>query len=155
MCRAAAMEMPRPTVRRWCEHGYSKGFEKTVSDLRTHFVRSQIEEEWSLGEELSQEEPISEIPDTDIIQDSTSDSIPSSINEIPDLEENISEVKDILATIPVTLDDKPLDLIVYKGQNPELAVVEFCRDNMPNDINNCVKQLLPNVLDQLDSASNN
>ena len=25
-CRAAAIEMPRPTVRKWCEHGYNEAF---------------------------------------------------------------------------------------------------------------------------------
>ena len=36
-CRAAAVEMPRPTVRRWCEHGYRTAFDKTVVDLQHHF----------------------------------------------------------------------------------------------------------------------
>ena len=38
-CKNAAMEMPRPTVRRWCEHGYSLAYEKTQKDLRTHFLQ--------------------------------------------------------------------------------------------------------------------
>ena len=37
-CRAASMEMPRPTVRRWCEHGYNVAYEKTLKDLNTYFV---------------------------------------------------------------------------------------------------------------------
>ena len=36
-CRSAAVEMPRPTVRRWCEHGYRTAFDKTINDLREHF----------------------------------------------------------------------------------------------------------------------
>lgn len=36
-CRAAAMEMPRPTVRKWCEHGYQTAFAKTLSELANHF----------------------------------------------------------------------------------------------------------------------
>lgn len=39
-CRAASMEMPRPTVRRWCEHGYNVAFDKTVQDLKTYFTVS-------------------------------------------------------------------------------------------------------------------
>jgi hypothetical protein len=38
-CRAAAREMPRPTVRQWCEHGYSKGFQVTKDALRDHFSK--------------------------------------------------------------------------------------------------------------------
>lgn len=37
VCRAAAIEMPRPTVRRWCEYGYDSAFTKSLQDLQTHF----------------------------------------------------------------------------------------------------------------------
>ena len=37
-CRAAAIEMPRPTVRKWCETGYNVAYAKTLKDLKTHFV---------------------------------------------------------------------------------------------------------------------
>ena len=37
-CRAAAIEMPRPTVRKWCETGYNVAYTKTLKDLRTHFI---------------------------------------------------------------------------------------------------------------------
>ena len=33
-CRSAAIEMPRPTVRKWCEHGYNVAYAKTLKDLR-------------------------------------------------------------------------------------------------------------------------
>jgi hypothetical protein len=36
-CRAASMEMPRPTVRRWCEHGYNVAYKKTIVDLADTF----------------------------------------------------------------------------------------------------------------------
>lgn len=36
-CRAASMEMPRPTVRRWCEHGYNVAYKKTLTDLASKF----------------------------------------------------------------------------------------------------------------------
>ncbi|CAK9254004.1 unnamed protein product [Sphagnum jensenii] len=36
-CRAAAAELPRPTVRRWCEHGYNAGYSKTVVALKEKF----------------------------------------------------------------------------------------------------------------------
>lgn len=45
-CRAASMEMPRPTIRRWCEHGYSVAYTKTLKDLKTHFgVRAVMRSE--------------------------------------------------------------------------------------------------------------
>jgi hypothetical protein len=31
--RAAAIEMPRPTVRKWCEHGYNTAFTKTMKGI--------------------------------------------------------------------------------------------------------------------------
>jgi hypothetical protein len=36
-CRSAAIEMPRPTVRKWCEHGYNVAYAKTLKDLRNHW----------------------------------------------------------------------------------------------------------------------
>ena len=36
-CRAASMEMPRPTVRKWCEHGYTSAYKKTLKDLASTF----------------------------------------------------------------------------------------------------------------------
>lgn len=36
-CRSAAIEMPRPTVRKWCEHGYNVAYAKTLKDLKNYW----------------------------------------------------------------------------------------------------------------------
>jgi hypothetical protein len=55
----------------------------------------------------------------------------------------------VIATIPVTIDDKATDLLIYEGQNPEEAVVAFCRTNVPDDVSSCIRQLLTTVLDKI------
>jgi len=58
-CRSASIEMPRPTVRKWCEHGYTVGFQKTVQDLRTYFLPPK--EEKSFKEEVHIEPVVPEV----------------------------------------------------------------------------------------------
>lgn len=41
-CRAASMEMPRPTIRKWCEHGYTQAYEKARTQLKGHFAVRKI-----------------------------------------------------------------------------------------------------------------
>jgi hypothetical protein len=127
-CRAAAMEMPRPTVRKWCEHGYRSGFQKTVTDLKNHFgkgdpnVFSGFEASANSGEGgiVNPGEP--------------------AVAE---------ESRKIVDTIPVTLDDKTIDLHIYEGQTAEDAVAEFCHANVADDASSCIRQLLQVVLERV------
>ena len=41
-CRAAVVEMPRPTVRKWCETGYNVAYQKTIKDLSNHFISNEL-----------------------------------------------------------------------------------------------------------------
>ena len=121
-CRAASMEMPRPTVRKWCEHGYRQGFQKTAADLKSHF--SSAENVFSGFDEKA--------PVEDTI-------LPSKVEE---------EQRKVLETFPVTLDDTTLDLVIYEGQSPEEAVAEFCHTHITDDPSGCIRQLLPVVMDR-------
>lgn len=56
-CRGAAVEQPRPTVRRWCEHGYMKAFEITQGKLRNHFDSVDV---------ITEPEPAQETPREDV-----------------------------------------------------------------------------------------
>lgn len=115
-CKNAAMEMPRPTVRRWCEHGYSLAYEKTQKDLRTHFLQKEV----------SQNEPVVE-------------------------EAAKAPVKEVLLTIPVTIEDKVLDLVIFKDTNAEESVAIFCRENVAEDVPACIRQLLPIAIEKIES----
>jgi hypothetical protein len=43
--------LQRPTVRRWCEHGYSEGFDRTRIRLHSHFESSpKVAEEQAVPE---------------------------------------------------------------------------------------------------------
>ena len=127
-CRAAAMEMPRPTVRKWCEHGYRSGFQKTVTDLKNHFgkgdpnVFSGFEASANSGE---------------------------GSNIQPGEPAVVEESRKIVDTIPVTLDDKTIDLHIYEGQTAEDAVAEFCHANVADDASSCIRQLLQVVLERV------
>uniref|UniRef100_A0A7S2D0N0 Uncharacterized protein n=1 Tax=Florenciella parvula TaxID=236787 RepID=A0A7S2D0N0_9STRA len=55
---------------------------------------------------------------------------------------------------PVTVDeDTKIDLVVRVDQEPKDAVTDFCTEQMPTTIDDCVAQLLPAVIEQLELAS--
>jgi hypothetical protein len=62
---------------------------------------------------------------------------------------DVQDERKIMATIPITLDDKLLDMVLYEGQSAEEAVVEFCRSNLTDDVAGCIRELLPTVLERL------
>ena len=174
-CRAAAVEMPRPTVRRWCEHGYNVAFSKTSKDLATHFksihpaevesepvVESVTEEDIVTAEPPPEEDIEQQVAPVDDIKESISSeaaavasprTVPNrplrgSISQAPPAVVS-SSTGAVIATIPVTIDDKATDLLIHEGQNPEEAVVAFCRTNVPDDVSSCIRQLLTTVLDKI------
>ena len=143
-CRAAAIEMPRPTVRKWCETGYNVAYTKTLKDLRTHFISDSPKAEEVPAEVKEQ---------------------PKAATEVRELEEDSRKeetgkdeggaTKKIIATIPVTLNDNnTLDLEVHEGQNVEDAVVAFCREHVTDDVSGCIRQLLPEVLEKYNAQDN-
>lgn len=166
-CRAAAVEMPRPTVRRWCEHGYNVAFSKTSKDLATHFkpinpaeveletvIASDTEEVFTESSPAAEEEGDIEqqVAPAQDIKESVAAAAAASPRTVPNrpLRGAISQAAAaVIATIPVTIDDKTTDLLVHEGQNPEEAVVAFCRTNVPDDVSSCIRQLLTTVLDKI------
>ena len=134
-CRSAAIEMPRPTVRKWCEHGYNQGYKKTLVDLKDHFKEADTAPETA--------------PETAEAQASE----PEAAAAVPDVPEPPAAPKAILATIPVTLNEnETYDLTVTEGQNVEDAVVSFCREHVSSDVAACIRQLLPDVLERYNAS---
>ena len=145
-CRAAAVEMPRPTVRKWCEHGYNVAFSKTTEDLATHFKPDRREEE--VQEEILEtlnEEPPAEasatVPEPEV----------AAAPQIP-AEEAPAADSAIIARIPVTIAGKDLSLLLHEGESAEDAVVTFCKDNVKDDVSACIRQMLPEVLERLEEG---
>ena len=58
-----------------------------------------------------------------------------------------------IASLPVTVDEEDIDLVLYEGQKPEDAVSEFCAKHMPSAGEACNDQLLPHVQRKLAAAS--
>ena len=58
----------------------------------------------------------------------------------------------IRMSIPITLDDKPMNLLVFQQHDPVEAVAVFCQEHFLDDVSGCIRQLLPDVLDRLGSA---
>ena len=145
-CRAAAIEMPRPTVRKWCETGYNVAYQKTINDLANHFIS-----ESSTAKEVTQEAT----PMSRKTTASAPDSPPTTTDFTPPTtttdsnEADTNDSKNVVATIPITLnEDNTLDLEILEGQNVEDAVVSFCRANVKSDVSACIRQLLPEVLEK-------
>lgn len=144
-CRAAAIELPRPTVRKWCEHGYRQGYGGTIEGLKNYFQDSPpvgdgvgASTEQSAVQEAAREEEEKSHP----ISDKEPDHGNHHIELKPD--------ETIAKTIQITLDDETKDLHVLEGQSAEEAVAEFCQRHMPDEISACVRQLLPLVLERME-----
>jgi hypothetical protein len=134
-CRSAAIEMPRPTVRKWCEHGYNQGYKKTLADLKDYFKKDSPAE--PTREEAKKAEPEKEEP------------------KEPEQPE-VAVAKAIVATIPITLNEnETYDLNVLEGQDVEDAVVAFCREHVSSDVSACIRQLLPDVLERYNAEDSN
>ena len=149
-CRAAAVEMPRPTVRKWCEHGYNVAFSKTTEDLATHFkpdrggasaleqnVKSKAEE-IPLVESKTEQEPGAEVEQTTLVTDNIA-------NESSTRGEGV-----VVAKFPVTLGGRALNLSLIEGESVEDAVVSFCKEHVNDDISACIRQMLPEVLERME-----
>lgn len=149
-CRAAAIEMPRPTVRRWCEHGYNVAFEKTIKDLSSHFRTeappAPIVEESREPESEPEPEVVSE-PEV-VTRSEETRAAPAASSSLRG-----GATGAVKATIPITIGEETKDLIVHEGQNAEEAVVVFCRANVPEDVSSCIRQLLSTVIEKLEESN--
>jgi len=160
-CRSAAIEMPRPTIRKWCEHGYTVAFQKTVKDLLHYFDQAEgepidetpgfVEEEEELKSiiEENQEEVVPDVSDS-AAETETQETTEANavVDEVPVPAASAEAV--VSRTIPITLDDETIELAILEGQSPEDAVVVFCRANVADDVSGCIRQLLPTVLERLE-----
>lgn len=159
-CRAAAIEMPRPTVRRWCEHGYNVAFEKTVKDLRNHFksdtpepapaaVKEEVVEPAKVAEPVREEPPAPAAEAEPVKEEAVAASKLRGAGTGAGAA-TPTDTRAVLATIPITIEDTELDLVVHEGENAEEAVVVFCRQHVPNDVSSCIRQLLSTVIEKLE-----
>ncbi|KAJ1430066.1 hypothetical protein B484DRAFT_449092 [Ochromonadaceae sp. CCMP2298] len=148
-CRAAAIEMPRPTVRRWCEHGYNVAFEKTTRDLKQHFKVEPVGEVYT--------EPVVEKqPEPEVVAakeaPAPAAAAPAAAKAAKAAESSLRG-RNVAHTIPITMEDETKDLVVYEGQNAEEAVVAFCRENLPDDVSTCIRELLSTVIEKMEGGT--
>eukprot|EP00602_Paraphysomonas_sp_CaronLab_P005667 CAMPEP_0185027446 /NCGR_PEP_ID=MMETSP1103-20130426/12513_1 /TAXON_ID=36769 /ORGANISM="Paraphysomonas bandaiensis, Strain Caron Lab Isolate" /LENGTH=159 /DNA_ID=CAMNT_0027561447 /DNA_START=286 /DNA_END=765 /DNA_ORIENTATION=- len=133
-CRAAAVELPRPTIRKWCEHGYREGYRATTEALKTYF---QEPEETPLEPEVV--EPAHSEPEAETVSQHESE---------PDIEAE-SDLP-VIQAIEISLDEETKNLLVHEGQSAEEAVAEFCEKYMSDDVAGCIRQVLPAVLERME-----
>jgi hypothetical protein len=167
-CRAAAAEMPRPTVRRWCEHGYNVAYSKTMKDLKQHFIRSgnnfadpqvidvqydpeievvsqysnktfSVTEEREETEEAEVAKAVSSIIESESLDTSISDNV----------EVDSTEEYKVIANIPIKIVDIEYVLVIHDNDNIEDVVKVFCDEKMPEDTGNCVQDVLSTVLQKM------
>lgn len=112
-CRSAAIEMPRPTIRKWCEYGYNQAFSKTKTDLSTHFKST---DSITTAETVNTEsEPIK---NEEEIVEPVVEKIPVVAGEVPVVAEDFTG-RDIILSLPINIEDADFQLDVYEGQNAE------------------------------------
>ena len=89
--------------------------------------------------DIQQEQPQQTAPRTEPVRE-----------EATVVETNFSD-KEVSLTIPVTLDDKTMDLLVHVGESAEEAVIAFCKKNVADDVSTCIRQLVPVVLERIET----
>lgn len=155
-CRAASIEMPRPTVRKWCEHGYYQAYNKALDDLKNHFKQAQGEAaDLKVRRVAEQAEEI-------VKQKATAAALEAeqakAHGETEKDETDLSKIgteedtREVLAHIPIELNDAALTLLLHEGENAEDAVVAFCRRNAPEEMAACIRHVLPSVLERLEEG---
>jgi len=165
-CRHAAMEQPRPTVRRWCEHGYNVAYQKTSVDLQNHFSFTETKSE---PEPEPEPEPVAVETKAEVPEAKAAEVVDHKVEEVvakaehtpeqPDHEHDhhnlrvASEGPAIIASIPITLDEDEVILNVHDGESAEDAVVAFCREHVADEVAACIRQLLPTVLERMDEIN--
>jgi hypothetical protein len=151
-CRSAALEMPRPTVRKWCEHGYTVAYDKSMKALVQRFVEINAENEKKTAEQHTKDflkrQKEKDMADAAAKKQAAADAAAGVVP--PPVVVTEAEVpKKIVATLPITLnEDETYELNVVEGQNVEDAVVVFCREHVSSDVAACIRQLLPDVLER-------
>lgn len=68
------------------------------------------------------------------------------------VEEVVEEVRKVIATLPVTVDESDINLVIYEGQEAAEAVNTFCDKHMASAGTACMDQLLPHVTRKLNEA---
>ena len=147
--------MPRPTVRKWCEHGYNVAYEKTFNDLQNYFKKID-------AEKASEDAARAELANAKAQAAADEQAAAAAAAEAEAAKAAAVAAaaavpeKAIVATIPVTLNEnETYDLTVREGQNVEDAVVQFCRKHVSSDVAACIRQLLPDILERYNSEANN
>jgi hypothetical protein len=166
-CRAAAIEMPRPTVRRWCEHGYNVAYQKTVTDLKTHFKSDAKPVPPVQAAPVKAEKQRVPEPEPEPVRQAEPE-VPAAAAVAAEEQRqqqqqqgsglrggsgSASSDRAITAKIPITIEDVTRDLLVYEGQNAEEAVVVFCREYVPDDVSSCIRQLVSTVIEKLEEGN--
>ena len=149
-CRHASMEMPRPTVRKWCEHGYNRGYDKTWETLQNHFTFDRR----NVPEDVPEPPKAAEVPP--VVEKKADE--PEKVADTTDSAEEhhhlrVNGGRTVIASIPITLDEDEVILNVHDGETPEDAVVAFCKINVADEVAGCIRQLLPTVLERLDEIN--
>lgn len=132
-CRAASLEMPRPTVKKWCEHGYKQAFTQTSNYLSNYFT--------SLKDKIKEETEKKIREEKEMIE---KESLKYSPPTLP------KDSRPVLFTISVNIYDNDQTVEVHEGEEPEEAVHVFCGNHMPLDIGGCIRQILPLVLEKIE-----
>merc|ERR1712196_374646 len=167
MCRDAKKVLPRPKVGDFCSHAMEQAYSDACMDLcHGHVpvsrlaqscraasmemprptVRRWCEHGYTQGFEATRKGLATYFVNVDGDANNAADEAIAESAEV-------AEEKKIVATIPITLDDKVVDLLLHENESAEDAVVVFCRQNLGDDVAACIQELLPIVLQRMDASA--
>lgn len=61
----------------------------------------------------------------------------------------VAQEEQVLLSLPITVDNVQKELAIFEGDDPMEAVLEFCRDNMPEEGAACADELIRVVQDKI------
>jgi hypothetical protein len=157
-CDHQRKEMPKPVVGRACNEGYEGGYEtaKALFSDEAAEEREAAKREKEAAERAEMEAAHAAAEAEAAVEEKN----PAAEEQVEQqqqppaeeegglrgaVEEVVEEVRKVIATLPVTVDESDINLVIYEGQQPAEAVDAFCKKHMASAGTACMDQLLPHV----------
>lgn len=164
-CSGPKQEFPKPTMFKSCAAGYESGFARGKEATKAQIEVEHAQEGHQTG---SSSPPSTQAPPSAQMQAQAPQRAqaqakvpPSAQAQAPTQPQPPTKAsaaaktqlpQEAIATLPVTVDDKEVSLVLHQGQRVEDAVDKFCAVHMPNDAATCNEKLLPLVKTRLEAS---
>lgn len=170
-CSAARKEMPKPVVGKACNEGYKGGFDTAkalftdeaeearqaakeaaaAAEREASIAAQKAVEAAAAAENAKKAEEAAVAAAATTNQEASTAAAEEAVEEgglrggAAEEEEDASDLGAVVATLPVTVDESDINLVIHEKQEPLEAVTAFCNKHMASAGSACMDQLLPHV----------